>query len=536
MMNKDTKNRPKYELVFDENQMEGVYGVSLVSDPAIGIKALKFSNENEISDDVIDMLLSKGEDISHEYELIDVKEVNESVVNIDLSGSFVVPNSEPDESENDNEIFKVRYRYSPLSTSSNSRPFCVKMVNANKLYKKEDLVWSNANPGFGPRGINSYNLMYFKGGVNCKHFFQREIYLKKNNKKMSVFEALKYIQEKDLISKSKFKQDDERVKQTASASNNYWKLSSELKDFKLSNEEKRILVSPVLIPNQLIYRNFDGEECDVYLSEETISKLQQNFFKNQYQKNSTLEHLEVIDGVFFFESWLIEDPKNDKSNALGYDLPKGTWMMSMKVENEDIWNEYVKTGLISGFSIDSKLGVVKNKNKNNKEEMNYSKVKDKVMKTILMESEMKEIQINDELTIKVEKLEKDFVVFVGDVPFVGEFEFEGNKYSTDENGVIVNIEPIETNDVDMEDESTESTEPSKEDELKKENDELKTRIEELETENQSLKAELVNVKEEVVEMSSKVQGINLSSITSTKEKSINEKSPLESVRDLLKRK
>ena len=71
----------------------------------------------------------------------------------------------------------------------------------------------------------------------------------------------------------------------------------------------------------------------------------------------------MLEGVYFFESWIVTDSKNDKANALGFDVPVGTWMMSMKVENQTIWNEYVKTGKITGFSIDSRLGVdIKNKN------------------------------------------------------------------------------------------------------------------------------------------------------------------------------
>jgi hypothetical protein len=59
------------------------------------------------------------------------------------------------------------------------------MTSAGLSYRKEDLIMSNANPGFGA-GASSYNIFLYKGGVNCKHFFSRKIYLKKNNDKMSV--------------------------------------------------------------------------------------------------------------------------------------------------------------------------------------------------------------------------------------------------------------------------------------------------------------------------------------------------------------
>lgn len=352
------KKLPRFELLFDEESMEGVYGVSLVSDPAIQIQAVKFSKEQiELSKEQIDVLLSKGEQIdTKEWLLIDEKVVeDESVYALDLSA--ITPTE--GDSIQDNEIFKIRYSYAPKSTSKNSRDFCVSMINANAVYRKEDLVSSNANKGFGAGGSDTYNIFLYKGGVNCKHYWQRNIYLKRNNKEMTLFEALQYIGklDKENQKKVKFEQNPDEVRQVASADNNYWKLSTELRDIKMSSEEKRILTSPVLLPEQDIYRNFDGQECNVYFSAETIERLQQNFFKNHYQTNSTFEHKELLEGVYFFESWIVKDPKNDKANSLGFNVPVGTWMMSMKVENQQIWDEYVKTGKITGFSIDSRLGV-----------------------------------------------------------------------------------------------------------------------------------------------------------------------------------
>lgn len=354
---------PRYELIFNEDECEGVYGVSLVNTPAIKYAAIRFSEQVELSNEQVEVLLSKGEQIDNkEWILIDETRVtDESVYAIEFG---VITPTEGD-SEQDNEIFKVRYSYSPNETSDNSRDFCIAMVNAKNVYRKEDLISSNANAGFGAGGSSTYNIFLYKGGVNCKHFWQRNIYLKRNNKEMSLFEALQYIGnlDKENQKKVKFQTNPDEVKQVASLDNNYWKLSTELKDIKMSSEEKRILTSPVLLPEQNIYREFDGIQCNVFFSADTIERLQQNFFRKHYQENSTLEHKELLEGVFFFESWIVTDSKNDKANALGYDVPVGTWMMSMKVENQSIWDEYVKSGKITGFSIDSRLGVdIKNKN------------------------------------------------------------------------------------------------------------------------------------------------------------------------------
>jgi hypothetical protein len=65
-----------------------------------------------------------------------------------------------------------------------------------------------------------------------------------------------------------------------------------------------------------------------------------------------LEHNSKIEGLTLVESWLVEDKQNDKSNMFGMDLPLGSWVGAIKVENDEIWNDYVKTGKVKGFSIE----------------------------------------------------------------------------------------------------------------------------------------------------------------------------------------
>jgi hypothetical protein len=132
-------------------------------------------------------------------------------------------------------------------------------------------------------------------------------------------------------------------------------LSKEKIQLKEVNEEKRLLISPVLIPNQKILRLTDeGVPYNIVFEEETIRKVQQNFYKKGYQNNSTLEHNEnlKLSDVTFVESWIKEDEQLDKSVKYGFsDLPVGTWFAIMKVENDEVW-EKVKSGEVKGFSID----------------------------------------------------------------------------------------------------------------------------------------------------------------------------------------
>ena len=118
------------------------------------------------------------------------------------------------------------------------------------------------------------------------------------------------------------------------------------------DKEKRILLGALLIPNKPIYRKGSEGEYYIFFSKDTISKASQMYLRNGYQNNSTLEHNENLKGLTLVESWIVESEVQDKSRKYGLNLPIGTWMGAVKVNNEEIWNEYVKTNKVKGFSIE----------------------------------------------------------------------------------------------------------------------------------------------------------------------------------------
>ena len=124
------------------------------------------------------------------------------------------------------------------------------------------------------------------------------------------------------------------------------------------NKDKQILMGAALIPNKPIYRKDGDEEYYVYFSKETIAKTAEAFFRNNNQNNATLEHAEALDNMTVFESWIVEDPEFDKSKKYGLEVPEGTWMVSMKVDDEDVWDNYVKDNKVFGFSIEGKFANV----------------------------------------------------------------------------------------------------------------------------------------------------------------------------------
>jgi len=125
-------------------------------------------------------------------------------------------------------------------------------------------------------------------------------------------------------------------------------------EFKLAevDKERRILMGALLIPNKPIYRRSGDDEYYIYFSKETVLKASQMYLMQGNQNNSTLEHQYKIQGLSLVESWLVEDKVHDKSVKYGMDLPLGTWVGSVKVNNDKIWNEFVKTGKVKGFSIE----------------------------------------------------------------------------------------------------------------------------------------------------------------------------------------
>jgi len=129
-------------------------------------------------------------------------------------------------------------------------------------------------------------------------------------------------------------------------------LKTQKVEFATQNDEKRILMGAALVPNKPIYRRNGEDEFYVYFSKDTIRKASELFFQNGNQNKSTLEHQAELQGLSVVESWIIESEDQDKSRLYGLEMPVGTWMVSMKVNNEDIWENYVKTGKVKGFSIE----------------------------------------------------------------------------------------------------------------------------------------------------------------------------------------
>jgi hypothetical protein len=196
-----------------------------------GVKLSKnYPDQNELSN-IADDLINKGEELGEEWQLIDERpafEDESEIINYFQFASVVTGDARK-KSGQDTDIFRIRYVYTAgRSTEGESREFCKKMMAANKVYRKEDLdKTSKANVGFSPADAKGegYNIWLYKGGVNCSHYWMRRIYLKKNNKKITVGRARKIISALPQNERkgAKFEVNPPEVAQIASARNNYWR-------------------------------------------------------------------------------------------------------------------------------------------------------------------------------------------------------------------------------------------------------------------------------------------------------------------------
>ena len=170
------------------------------------------------------------------------------------------------------------------------------------------------------------------------------------------------------------------------------------------DEEKRMLVSPALIPNKQIFRHDPNTDSDyyVYFSKETVRKASELYLKHNNHHKATYQHQDRVSGVLTVESW-IKEGDSDKSKLYGYDLPNGTWFVKMKIENDELWQK-IKAGELKGLSIE---GYFTNKF----EQMQKKEFTNEEVKTALKELlsvQKVDLSLLDDIKSTGDKLDKMF--------------------------------------------------------------------------------------------------------------------------------
>jgi hypothetical protein len=218
---------------------EDVVAPSDIVEESTGVESSGFGFSADVSDEVLNGMFEAlnefGEDEDlDEWELVDERPVDyeqeeylDSILQFAKTGeAFPNAKSEQDGETKDGRKYKIRYSYAPGSTKDNSRQFCKLMVNAKKVYRKEDILRmrkQEVNAGFGPNGAATYDIWLYKGGARCHHFWMRKTYLakaegvtpdaKNPNADVSVNQArkagVKLPQNNELVAKRPVDMDDE---------------------------------------------------------------------------------------------------------------------------------------------------------------------------------------------------------------------------------------------------------------------------------------------------------------------------------------
>jgi len=224
---------------------------------------------------------------------------------------------------------------------------------------------------------------------------------------------------------------------------NFVALSEHLELAKV-DDEKKILMGAALIPNKNIYRKNGNDEYYIFFSEDTVRKASELFLMNSNQNNATLEHDKKLKDLSVVESWIVEDTEMDKSKKYGLNAPVGTWMVSMKVNNDAIWNDFVKTGKVKGFSIEGyfsdKLEMSLNLNKKEMEKnVMIAKIKSLIEKSELKNQKV-ELALIDDLTKSLNKSKASYKEFNDVYSKFVDFRrlsiLSGEQYSKDANEMI----------------------------------------------------------------------------------------------------
>ena len=294
-----------------------------------------FTKEQQLA--VIEYAEESGEVLTQDDLFISIHKGEFSLLQDILKGLSVIDALTTNQAAD--EVGERFYRYSGPPAE---RAFCRAMLRMNKVYKKDEIDEMER------RGINRaqghegqpYSIFDWKGGVNCKHKWNKLLIFRGQNGNKVIVDEGPASGDAGLVNRD----------QPGRGHHPDWLAAHP--NYRFMSEEKRIVIGPLLIPNKMIERKGDdGESYYVYFSKETIRKIAEKFFKEMKHNNTDINHDESITQKnTLLESWIVEDPIHDKSYNFGYRLPKGTWVGSYKVNDDETWAQ-IKEGKLKGFSV-----------------------------------------------------------------------------------------------------------------------------------------------------------------------------------------
>jgi hypothetical protein len=358
----------------DEFDESGIEAISLVSRPAHDETWMAFNKNNEtiitdkfddeeklnpyiiVEDDFCNInkeIFELGEPyeklINEGYDIVRVEKITPQAVHKMNEEKFTESNPNAESVLDKNQPYLVRYKYIGIRDNKN-RTFCRQMLQAGKVYTIEDidrLTDSVANDQFG-----FYSIFMYRGSYNCRHQWVRLLYKKGTeirNRDTSV-KGLVDVQGLGPNLQPNTVPDNQRDKVEPRVGSSF----SEQKNYYF-DDEKRIIVGAAMVPNRMIHRYDElGNLYYVFFSKVSIKKMADRFLKQKRTDQTSIEHDGIklgSDKVYITESWVSEDAIKDKSSAYGFNLPAGTWFVSMFVADPEVW-DMIKKKALTGFSVE----------------------------------------------------------------------------------------------------------------------------------------------------------------------------------------
>jgi len=246
------------------------------------------------------------------------------------------------------------FQYQRVLTGSPDRDFCTSIEGRYFRRLEIDLL-RDTNTEFGHER-QPYSKWLYKGGPNCIHAWHK--YLVQGNviSDQGMAPGTPGIPPKQLPNNGYYSPETKRKSEVAYIISQQGMSKMGFK----SDDEKRMVYSPLMIPNILIPRlDDDNEKYFVRFTPQVIEKIQNLYMIEKRLDRTNYEHTEKkMESVVMVESWIVSG-ESDKAYELGFtkdNVPMGTWMAGFKVldteEGDYIWNEFIKKGKVKGFSVE----------------------------------------------------------------------------------------------------------------------------------------------------------------------------------------
>lgn len=273
------------------------------------------------------------------------------------------------------------FLYKRVMSGSPDRDFCTS-IEGRYFRRLQIDALRDTNTDFG-HNKQPYSKWLYKGGPNCVHAWEGYIAQGKNLVSTGMAEGNAGVAPKAMPNNGYFDEKTKRKSEIAYIISQQNMSEQKMESVFKADEQKRMVYSPLMIPNILIPRidEVSGERFYVKFTPETIEKIQRKFMIEQRLRDTNYEHTDKkFSDAVLVESWLVEGEK-DKAYQLGFtsqQTPVGTWMGGFKIldteEGDVVWNELIKTGKVKGMSVEGNF--ITNFSQVNQDEYLLEQIKD----------------------------------------------------------------------------------------------------------------------------------------------------------------